>query len=530
MPTPREKRRPKPPACDFCKSRRVLCHPQPNGAPCPRCAEKNIVCTTTPVARGRPRKNPITEPESPPQQGLVPPASSSSSMTVQPMQVIRSPDLTPELVAHFFQCFDHLVQVINPLIGATSISMAMRIVSFQLHLLPPQSKVLALCIMALSSLVSYHEAMLGDGPRPTRYTMKRSLRPGQIAALRAAWECGIIIEVSTENAASCFLLDLLAQADVCGTSRPWASAYISHTRALTPMWRTSSATPAYASNWAGFLMIEALVATRGRKAVLITRDDQLILCGEQPTAEALLASLEAGAAKPGTAPVFQAMRPYMFHVTCSHVNYGRRSPEQSDYARLSPVSEGAVMQFLASLSIFHTILSFLLERGDAALVTFAPGYQTPFFDDEDGLVRRCMSGLILGFVGLALPLHRELEYRMLNGPASHGTHKEERMDLLRAQAREMTALGVRLLARSSRYLPPIHYFPLQWNMMRDYALFALDDAEMAGVLPAERLRDLETWVLSDSPFANFRLDEYLDNARASVLFDPDRFLAEMFLL
>ncbi|KAJ7130765.1 hypothetical protein C8R43DRAFT_1024926, partial [Mycena crocata] len=31
----------KPPACNPCRARRVLCHPQSNGAPCPRCAEKN---------------------------------------------------------------------------------------------------------------------------------------------------------------------------------------------------------------------------------------------------------------------------------------------------------------------------------------------------------------------------------------------------------------------------------------------------------------------------------------------------------
>ncbi|KAJ7638047.1 hypothetical protein B0H17DRAFT_1106365, partial [Mycena rosella] len=27
----------KPPACDACKARRILCHPKPNGLPCPRC-------------------------------------------------------------------------------------------------------------------------------------------------------------------------------------------------------------------------------------------------------------------------------------------------------------------------------------------------------------------------------------------------------------------------------------------------------------------------------------------------------------
>ncbi|KAF5350392.1 hypothetical protein D9758_012438 [Tetrapyrgos nigripes] len=50
----------KPPACDYCKARRVLCHPQPEGKSCPRCLEKGVKCTTTPsVRRKRTRKHEI---------------------------------------------------------------------------------------------------------------------------------------------------------------------------------------------------------------------------------------------------------------------------------------------------------------------------------------------------------------------------------------------------------------------------------------------------------------------------------------
>ncbi|POY76197.1 hypothetical protein BMF94_0717 [Rhodotorula taiwanensis] len=44
----------KPPACDRCKAKRVLCHPNPNG--CPRCVEKGVLCTTTPVQRRKRRR------------------------------------------------------------------------------------------------------------------------------------------------------------------------------------------------------------------------------------------------------------------------------------------------------------------------------------------------------------------------------------------------------------------------------------------------------------------------------------------
>lgn len=44
--SPPANRKTKPPACDACKARRVLCHPQPHGLPCPRCAEKGLMCVT----------------------------------------------------------------------------------------------------------------------------------------------------------------------------------------------------------------------------------------------------------------------------------------------------------------------------------------------------------------------------------------------------------------------------------------------------------------------------------------------------
>lgn len=29
-------------ACDYCRLKRVICHPQSNGEPCPRCLEKGV--------------------------------------------------------------------------------------------------------------------------------------------------------------------------------------------------------------------------------------------------------------------------------------------------------------------------------------------------------------------------------------------------------------------------------------------------------------------------------------------------------
>jgi hypothetical protein len=128
--------------------------------------------------------------------------------------------------------FDQMPLVTNPLIVATSIRTTIRDISFRLSLLPPQSRVLALCIIAFSSLVSFHEVVLGPGPLPDSFadplffnsasaTMVRSCgarrapvcRALHAAALKAAGESSVMLQVTNENAASCFLLQILEQSE-----------------------------------------------------------------------------------------------------------------------------------------------------------------------------------------------------------------------------------------------------------------------------------------------------------------------------
>ncbi|KAJ6546669.1 hypothetical protein DFH09DRAFT_1367208 [Mycena vulgaris] len=552
----------KRPACESCKSRRVLCHPQPNGAPCPRCAEKNIVCITTAIPRGRPRKNPTSV--SPLASGVAatqqptPQTPPSSSMTLRSADVgdmIECPALTPELVAHFFQCFDRIPQVMSALVRATSVRMTIRAVSYQLYLLPSQSRTLALCIIALSSLISFHEAVLGDGPRPRSFTdaaffsstqdvlscgarRAGAFRGLHALALKAAWDCGAMLQVSNENAASCLLLDLLEQLDVCGVSRPWASAYLSHARALAPTWRTSTLAPPDGGYWAGELLAEALRATNSRKPILFSRDDQLLLCGPEPLSlQALLASLEKATRKSPSTLVLSSMAPYTFHITC----LARELWETltGDRARLGPVSEGATIQFLASLSLMHTILSRLLAQCETALLT-AHSTSTdgfPLEEEESGVLRRCAFAIVVGFAGLALPLHRELESRALS-PTFAGipgsAHHQGRMRLLQTQACDMAALAAHELAVALRYLPPVHFH--KWPTLRDCTQFALEQAEAAPILSHDRLRDLQTFAgkialvgysldLFSSPQNSSLVDRlavYIDNStREPPFFETD---------
>ncbi|KAJ7046034.1 hypothetical protein C8F04DRAFT_338444 [Mycena alexandri] len=517
-----QKKASKPPACDTCKAKRVLCHPQPNGAPCPRCVDKNNICTTTPTRRGRPTKNPT--PGRVQEHEL---ANSSSSMTLLSPQVHESlhesPELTPEIVEHFFDCFERLSAAMNPIVLNTSVKRTVHTAAFQISLLPPETRVLTLVIVALGSLISFHESVLGPGPRPaylddisfftsSSHTdvfncgVRRAptCRALHITALRVAWDTGIMLNVSTENAASCFLLDTLESSNnPSGLSRPWANAYMSHVRALAPMWRTPNITPPQSANWAGFLMSESLLSTRSRKPILVTLGDQILLSGpESRTLEQFLAWIEASAEKTGAKILFDSMKPYAFHIT--HLLSELWQTITGDHVRLAPLPESAVLQFLSSVSIIHAIQTHLMSRVDALctdpICAEAGAFCRHDEWSEDRAARTCAYGIAMGFVGLVLPLHRELEYRvgLLDADVNAKPRgsvgaalARERLRLLAAQARGIAALAVQQLARAIRLLR-WYYAPIHGCTLTECARFALDEAEAAPVLEPERVKDLAT--------------------------------------
>ncbi|KAJ7132628.1 hypothetical protein C8R46DRAFT_1101593 [Mycena filopes] len=595
---PRQKRPPKPPACDTCKARRVLCHPQPNGQSCPRCVEKGIVCTTTPIRRGRPptfvaRASSSgagsSQTPTPPDVGGQR-MKSATEGTLLPTQAYETlpgcPNLTPELVSHLLDCFFQLSFGLNPIVIATSIKPTTSAAGFKLDVLPPQARVLALCMVALGSVISFDEAILGPGPRPTSFAdvgfffkspedvracgVRRAepCHALRAAALKAAWDAGVMLQVSIENAAACYLLDALDQNDFSGLSRPWATAYMSHIRALAPMWRAPNTPPPYAGHWAGFLMAESLLSTRSRKPILVTPEDQLLLVGPEPlSAEEFLASVEA-TTNPPAEVLFDSVKPFTLHIT----RLARQlwSTITGDHVRLAPLSESAVMQFLSSVSLMQAILSHLLSRADSVLASRENGtgeQLSPFMLDDasakDRLVRGAAYGVSVGFASLVLPAHLEIALRTESMPAPTA-HARERMRLLGVQAREMARGAVREFARAIRYLNRVHYAPVQRRTLLEYAAFALGEAEATPTLEPELVRDLETFaaqlrvigysldLFASSETAQLitRLDRYLKNAaglmeRASTpasshlvppfnfgnsdYFDPSGLLAEFFL-
>ncbi|KAK7017609.1 Zn(2)-C6 fungal-type domain-containing protein [Favolaschia claudopus] len=486
------------------QARRVLCHPQSGGAPCSRCLERNLVCITTPVQRGRPRKNPVAAASSLTVSRL--PHSTALSTALQAPQGFEvssdSPELTPDFVSHCFEGLKFTPQYTHPLISATSIKTDVSAASYNIDLLAPQSRVLALCIICFVSLASFHRSVLGEGARPQSFLdyeffssasdllacgMRRgpAFRALRAKALKAAWELGIILQPSSENAASCYLLDLTEEGDFSGI-RPWANAYIAHIRALVPVWRISGYSTSDAGHWAGFL---------------------LLICGPDPPAlEGLFTSIENSAQASGMSILWTSMKPYLLHVT----SLARELSEKiaGDYARVNPVSEAAVIKFLSSLTLLHSVLSLLLDRVDTA-ITSAIANDSPFILEDtntDAVARACAYTLAFGFTGLILPFYRELEYRE-NLETIHNQSTRERLGLFRAQARELTVRGARVLVRSLRYLPKIHYTPVHWATISAWAEFCVDHVESGngGSISSADVEDLST-ILNELKLLGYSLD------------------------
>ncbi|KAJ7058538.1 hypothetical protein C8F01DRAFT_1148495 [Mycena amicta] len=492
-----EKRPRKLPACDVCKARRVLCHPQLNGAPCPRCIEKNAICTTTPVPRGRPRKHGA---------GAVSKSTTETRISIpqHPGPVFQSslhcPELTPDFVSHCFEAIKFIPQYNHPIIAATTLNNDIRAVSYQLHLLPPQSRVLALCIICAASLASFHPSVLGDGPRPNSFVdsgffasastdtliscgVRRRItyRALRDEALKSAWESGILLQPSNENAVSCFLLDLMEQIDFCGPSRPWASAYVSHVRVLAPHWHSAGFTANHASQWAGYLMTEAITSTASRTPLLVTLHDQMLLSGpEPPPLDSFLASLEKLPKNANFSVLWTSIRTYLYHVTA----LARQLSETiaGDYPRLEALAEGAVLKFLTALTMLQSALALLTERVDALLESDSGLARQPDGPSADSNIRIAAYGLVFGFAGLALPFLRELEFRASQAHvavADGALGSRERMRLLRAQARELCLEGARELAKALKRLPKVHYgpTPVQWRVISSWAEYCVEEAQ-----------------------------------------------------
>ncbi|KAJ7649112.1 hypothetical protein DFH06DRAFT_1135358 [Mycena polygramma] len=210
----------------------------------------------------------------------------------------------------------------------------------------------------------------------------------------------------------------------------------------------------------------------------------------------------------------------------------------TDHVRRNPLSESAVLQFLSSLPLLHAILSRLLVRADTILAgctTTSHEKWTFLFGgaSDEAIVRRCCFVAAIGFTELVFAFYHGLQLR-----------RADSGDAFSTTAREMTTLVIRELARAIRYLPAVHFDPMQRGTLQGYAQIALEEAQAAPVVDPERVRDLKTIAdqlgiaaysidlssSQDTILLLERLDQYIEPASRPVdFFDADRMLADLLL-
>ncbi|KAJ7061024.1 hypothetical protein C8F01DRAFT_179621 [Mycena amicta] len=495
----------RPPACDSCKAKRVYCYAQADGQPCPRCVEKQILCKTTYVPRGRPRKSTAA---------LQPFPQPPISASVPALDLLAN----PEVVKHLFKCLSKLPQYRHPLFREINLDTALAAASWRLDLLHPQASVLAYCICATSATIAFHPDIIGpDLDLPSslsdraRFHLGADLRAYGIQraracrilhdwAVRAAGEARIQIEASECNALSCFLLDALEQ-DVESSSRPWAASYMSHVRILMAAWLDEYS---HRASWAGHMMSESLRGVMHRKPVLVTLADQLFISqGPARSLESLLEAAHKEAASPSLKHrahfCFDCILPFLFHAT--RISREFYETISGDFARRQPLSELALRNTIEGLTTIQALISFCFggtEFPDQSTFPVSTDVlRTTYRPETATNVRSCAFGMSVIFMGLVLTLHTELERReesesrtlgQISSPSSVKSSKQAQspwtsahIALLRSQAHELALSALpdirRVLALQEF---PLYGIAMMWTNIMGWAEFCAKEADQRG--------------------------------------------------
>lgn len=157
---------------------------------------------------------------------------------------------------------------------SSDINMDIRAVSFQLNLLSPQSRVLAMCTEKVR-VRDLSQTMHFSRPTQTLWHAERAARPHvRLSGLRPSKQHGMRVSCSSPrrkmvphaiywiswnkvfgrlSGLSKSVLNIFT-ADFCSSWRPWASAYMTHVRALAPILRNKNFSHPEAGHWAGFFV------------------------------------------------------------------------------------------------------------------------------------------------------------------------------------------------------------------------------------------------------------------------------------
>lgn len=186
----------------------------------------------------------------------------------------------------------------------------------------------------------------------------------------------------------------------------------------------------------------------------------------------------------------------------------------ADYARRHPIAEGAVISFLSSLELLKSMISLFFGQddfpSDGPISRWAPLGHPKLQADEAENIRTCAFAMSVGFTGLALALHREMEYRAAaDARAGKQTQSQwQRTAMLRHQAHEMATRAVDDVPRTLHPLPsPPYNVYVDWAGILGWAEFCLDEADAAGGVSPARIVVFERCAHCSYPF--FAISHFL---------------------
>ncbi|BGP49552.1 hypothetical protein JCM10450v2_005446 [Rhodotorula kratochvilovae] len=513
-------KRKKPPACDRCKSKRVLCHPNPKG--CPRCVEKGV----EPQRKSRDSTEAPTTVDAPAPQLSVnlsapPPVPSTSQVPYTPLSLVSyaapAGALTPALVKHLFFCHQQLPTIDHPLIRTITIRDTLDALSWDVNLLPIQQRAYVYAVCAHAASISFSRLVVGEALAGASWQDVQSAgadlraygraRKAVCEALksqarRIAREADVLVEPTRENAATCVLLNALddtGASQVQPKSRPWLAACFSHIRSLPELWPESSAR-LETMLWTGWFICDCI--SKMAVSSPVTRADELLFVGaDEPDLIEYDKALQETLKQPLDRNMWPDLKPFGLLL----MSFARELTEQllGPHAVRAPLNEQAVFRVFQKLEHLRSIARFYTEIVDRI------GEPTPQLHFDRALTPTCRytRGAALRAIRsfgtstwavLVFPLYVELRRRSrLNhehraasfDSANTGTRAAaHRLETYVAQSREMVRAALDFLVDGlQRTQALVTWTHVRSSLLPEYAALLLEELAAGTFVLDERI-------------------------------------------
>ncbi|KAL1757553.1 phosphoribosylglycinamide synthetase [Schizophyllum commune] len=494
-------------ACDYCRLKRVICHPQSNGEPCPRCLEKGVECTTTISTTRKPRgqgKKALAKAAQRKREAEAAEAEASKATSVSVRQAPPSiPPLFPDDI--YFIPGDLMRDALEIMAdmepgGSPGLSPVPRQRAlldsrgWDILALAPHDRVLALCLLALASLVSVDPTYVGYHPQGGRFpdahtkwetiSFSRLGDPDMIAlgkrrkaicaqlygeAMRQATLNGTASHACRENVTSCGLLNVLDVTHNSESNLPWATAFVWQLRTLTELNVVDSIfeiTDGPGRELASFqwrlgllLLVSTYAISAGKNLPFSAHDEELICVVDPPSIEDAFVQAST---RPGAVPVLQLMH----SVTKRNIQLIRDALEKvvGAHSRRRPPDDLTVLHQIVAAEQYHPVLMRVRRFIYARVV--GPGQQV------------LLHTTAVAFCVLTVALYNALHSR---------ADETDRSTTMTAQlATRARALAVRAIADAVRELRSVvvqHWLPFtQRSGFEAWARVLVDD-DGDGVCP-----------------------------------------------